>query len=135
MGAPAIRDAGFSPWPPRLGDARATREGCGLPIDGAPRRVELLVQFLDLAAEPLPLRLRAPQILYRVPQVLPQPLDLPTLLVDDLLRVTRRRRIVALRHPPVMPDSCAQYKRNPLRLCVSAARDQCEGRVSAVLTR
>jgi len=34
-----------------------------------------------------------------------------------------------------MPDSGAQYKRNPLRLCVSAARDQCEVRVSAVLTR
>ena len=114
--------------PTRVGDARATRERRGLPRDGAARRLEFLFQFLVFATQSLALG-------FRPAQVLAQPLDLPPLIVNDLLGVARRRAVVALWHAPVMPDLRTEYKRKPLCLCVSVARDQREARVSMVLTR
>jgi len=75
-----------------------------LAIHGATCSVELLFQFLVFAPQALPLRLRPAQILTEA-------VELPALLVDDLLRVPRRRVVIALRHASVMPDSRAQYKR------------------------
>jgi len=124
----AVRRTGLSARATRSRDASPAGEGRGLPIYRASRGVELLFQVFVFPPQALPLGFRPPQIFFELR-------DPARLIVNDVLWVTRRRRIVALRHAPVMPDSCAQYKRNPLRLCVSAARDPCEVRVSAVLTR
>ena len=104
MTASSIRHAAFAARSTGVRDARIAREGGRLPIDGAARRLELVLQFLVLAAEPLAFRLRPTQ-------VLAQPLDLAALLVDDLLRVGRRRRLVAVRHTVVMPNPRSKYKR------------------------
>jgi hypothetical protein len=56
-------------------------------------------------------------------------------LLDDLLRITRRRQVLAPRHATFMPDSRTQYKRNPLCLSASVARDQWKVSVSVGLTR
>ena len=88
----------------RRRDPRASRERRLLPPDRTPRRLELDLQFLVLASKPLPLR-------FRPTQVLAQSVDLSALLLDDLLRITRRRHVIALWHVPVMPDSRAKYKR------------------------
>jgi hypothetical protein len=53
--------------------------------------LELVFQFLVFEAQPLPL-------LLRTPQVLAEPVDFPALVVNDLLRVTWRRGIIALRY-------------------------------------
>jgi hypothetical protein len=74
-------------------------------MDSTARRLELLFQFLVFAPQALPLGFGAAQILA-------QPVDLPLLLGDDLMRVTRRRGIVALRHAAVMPDLRKKYKSN-----------------------
>jgi hypothetical protein len=103
MAASAVRRAGLSPRSPRVRDARATRERRRLPIDGAARRFQLVFQFRVLAAQPLAFRLRPTQ-------VLAQPLDFAALLVDDLLRVGRRRRLVSVPHPVVMPNPRSKYK-------------------------
>ena len=63
MGAPAIRRTGFAAGPARVRHARAARERGGLPVHGAARGLELLFQFLVLAAQPLPLRFRPAQVL------------------------------------------------------------------------
>jgi hypothetical protein len=44
--------------------------------------------------------------------------DAAGLIINDVLRVTRWGRVVALRHASLMPDSRDQYKR---KLCVSAS--------------
>lgn len=104
MGARTIGGAGLVPRPSRLRDARATRERRRLAIDGAPRRVEFVFQFLVFAPQPLPLRLRPPQVFLQLR-------DATRVLVDDLLGIARWCSLVALRHAPVMPDSRAPYKR------------------------
>ena len=65
------------------------------------RRLAVLFQFLVLAAQPLPLR-------FRPTQILPQPLVVPTQLLDDLLR--RLIGGIALRHATVMPNRRSKYK-------------------------
>ena len=82
---------------------RVPREnGAAWRYDGAARRLELVFQFLVFAPQPLALG-------FRPPQVLSQPLDLAALLVDDLLGIARRRRLVA-RHTVVMPKPRSKYK-------------------------
>ena len=83
MTASSIRHAACAARSTGVRDARAAREGGRLPIDGATRRLKLVLQLLVLAA----------------------------LLVDDLLRVGRRRRLVAVRHTVVMPNPRSKYKR------------------------
>jgi hypothetical protein len=97
-----IRGAGRASGPPRGRDPRAAREGRSLTIDRPPRGLELVFQFLVLASQALPLGFRAPEIRFELP-------DPARLIVDDLLRVSRRR-LVALRHAAVMPDSRSMYK-------------------------
>jgi len=104
VAVPPVRRTRPATGDPGLGDSGPPRERRGLPIHRASRRLEILFQFLVFTPQPLPLGLRPPQILA-------QALDLPTLLVDDYLRVRRRGAGVALRHAPVMPDSRAPYKR------------------------
>jgi len=89
--------------PPRLGYARPARERRRLTGAGTPGRLELLFQFLVFAPQPLPLGFRSAQIIF-------ESLDASRLVVNDLLRITRRG-LIALWHAPVMPDSRAQYKR------------------------
>ena len=127
LAASAIRGTRFPTGPLRRGHARAAGERRRLSIDRPACGVEFLFQFLVFAPQPVTLRLRPAQILA-------QSLDLSTLVVDDVVRVVQR--LIAPRwHAPLMPDSRAQYKRKPLCLRVSVARDQREGRVSMVLTR
>jgi hypothetical protein len=104
MPVPPMGSAGFAAAAPWVCHAGAPRERGGLPRDRAARRLELLFQFLVFAAQPLAFRFRAAQILA-------QPVDLSPLLVNDLLRGSRRRRLVALRHTTVMPDRRSKYKR------------------------
>jgi hypothetical protein len=77
-------------------------------VSTRPRGLELVFQLLVFTAQPLALGLRSAQILA-------QSINLPALLVDDLLRITRDRSIVALRHATLMPDSLAGYKWKSLR--------------------
>ena len=114
MRARPIGGPGLSPRPTRRRDASPARKRRGLAIDGAPRGLKLLFQFVVFSTEPLPLGLRAPQ-------VLAETLDLTDVLLDDLFRVTRRRLMATRRHAALMPDSRAKYKR--------------EMRVSSLLTR
>ena len=82
VGARAVCSAGFPSRPTWGGHARPARERRRLAIDGAARGVELFFQFFVFAPESLPLR-------FRSTQVFAEPFDLATLLVNDLLRVTR----------------------------------------------
>jgi hypothetical protein len=122
MGGP-----GLPPRPTRLRDASPARKRRGLSIDRTPLGLELFFQFLVFTPQPLPLGLRPPEVLAQLPILTVQPLDVR-------LR-TRGIRLATWWHALVMPDSRAQYKRKPLGLRVSVARDQREGRVSVVLTR
>ena len=128
MRARSIAGPGFAPRPTGLRHARAAREGRRLPRHRPARGVEFVFQFLVFPAQPLAFRFGAPEIVA-------QPIHLSTLLVDDPLRVLKRRGLVALRHALVMPDSRRPYKRKSQRLGVSVCRDWREARVSPVLTR
>jgi hypothetical protein len=77
--------------------------GTGLP-SGAPRRLELVFQLLVLAPQALTLRFGATEIRFELR-------DPTRLRVDDQLGISRRSRLVALRHASLMPDSRAAYKR------------------------
>jgi hypothetical protein len=92
----------------------------------AARGLEFVFQFLVLAAQPLAFGFRPPEVRFQLR-------DPARLVVDDLLRVTRRRLVT--RHPRVMPDSPIQYKQNLRCLRASVARDQWRGRASRALTR
>jgi hypothetical protein len=107
-----MRAPGLPAGPTRIGDTRASREGCRLPVDRPARGVELLFQLLVFAPQTLALRFRATQ-------VLAQAIDFPALVINDLLRLIRRGRL-GLRHAPVIADSGAQYKRK-----VSGSRCLC----------
>jgi hypothetical protein len=104
MSPASIRGARFAPGTAGDRHAGAAREGRRLPVDRAARGLELLFQLLVFAAQPLAFR-------FRPTQVLAQPLDLPALHLDDLLRLVSGPTPVVLRHAPVMPDSRTQYKR------------------------
>jgi hypothetical protein len=84
---------------------RPARERRGLAIDGATRGVELLLQALVFAPQPGAFGLRAAQILA-------QPFDFARLLIDDLLRIARRRIRRMLSDLPVIADrsACEKYK-------------------------
>ncbi len=98
VGAHAIRGAGMPPGASRARHARLAGERRGLARHRSARGLELVLQLLVLAAQPLPLGLRPSQIFAK-------PLDLARLILDDLLRVARRRIGGAPRHEPVMADS------------------------------
>jgi len=91
-------------------NARAAGKGGRLTRGGATRRVQLLVEFLDLPTQPLPLRFGSSQVLVRPPQVLAELLVFAAEPLD-LGRVGRRHIRLAAGHAPVMPDPRAQYKR------------------------
>jgi hypothetical protein len=73
-----------------------------LSIDRAPRSLELVFQFVVLAPQALPFRLRAAE-------VFAQALDLARLVVDDLLGIAGRR-LGATDHATVMPNPRSKYK-------------------------
>jgi hypothetical protein len=74
-----------------------------LPVHRAARRLELVLQFLVFAPQPLPLGLRSPEVLFELR-------DPARLVLNDLLRVSRRRGLFALRHAAVMPNPDSKYK-------------------------
>lgn len=102
-GGPAIGRTRFAARTVWMRASGATRERGRLAVDGAARGLEVVFQFLVLAPQALALR-------FRPTQVVPQPLDFASLLVDDLLRVGRCRRLVVLRHTAVMPNLRSEYK-------------------------
>jgi hypothetical protein len=69
-----------------MGLRQATRKRRRLPVRAAPRHLEFFSQAFVLPAQSIALGLRPHQ-------VLAQAFDLARLIVDDLLRVTRRRRV------------------------------------------
>ena len=103
MAATPIGGAALSAWPAGRGLRRVPGERRGLAIHGAAGRFELVFQLLVFAPQPLTLGFRAPQ-------VFTQPLDLPRLIVNDLLRVRWRRVVGAPRHAEFMSDSRHLYK-------------------------
>ena len=105
MGLPSVGGTGLSSRPHRMRFRQSTRERRGLSIRATTRHLEFLVQPLVFAAQPIAFVLRPHQILL-------ESFDLSCLIVDDLLRVTRRRRVLrAPRHAPVMPNSRKGYKK------------------------
>jgi hypothetical protein len=105
MRAGAIGGAGLASRSLRRGDARATREGRRLAIDGTARGVEFVLQLLVFTTQALPLRFRAAEILA-------QTLVLAAQLVDRLLRITRRGiRGVSDRTCMPDPSPVEKYKR------------------------
>lgn len=117
MGLAPVGGARLAPRPLRILLRQPARKRGRLPIRPAARHVEFFFQPLVLAPQPVTLDLRAQEIFTEL-------FDLPRLIIDDLPGVGRRRVLRAPRHAPVMPDSCAQYKQNPLGLGVSVVRDQ-----------
>jgi len=103
MRATAIRRTSFPARAPRLRDAAPARKGRRLAMDRSPRGLQVVFQLLVFATQALPFG-------FRSAQVLAQPLDLLSLLVDDLLGVAWGRGLVALRHAAVMPNSRSKYK-------------------------
>jgi hypothetical protein len=65
-----------------MGLGQTARERGRLPGRAPPRHLELLLQPLVLAPQAISLNLRAPE-------VLAEAIDLPRLIVDDLLRLAR----------------------------------------------
>ena len=109
---PPIGGAGLAARPARSRHHGVPREGRRLAIPRAPRRLEFAFQSVVFPPQPLSLR-------FRPPQVLAQPLDLPMLLLDDLLTVTRRV-VRGRRHAIVMPDPRKEYKSK--RVCTIPTR-------------
>ncbi len=120
MGRAPVGRSCFAARPPRQGHPRAARERRRWPRHRPARGLQFVFQLLVFPPQALSLRLRPPQVLFQLR-------DAPRLILDDLLRVTRRRRLVALRHESVMPDSRAQDKRKPQGLGASMCRDQRDG--------
>ena len=98
MGCPRL-----AAGPPRMCLTRAPREGRRLARDRATRRLELVFQLVILTTQPLPFRLRPAEII-------PQPLNLPRLVIDDLLRIAGGRLSTARRHATVIANSRSKYK-------------------------
>jgi hypothetical protein len=82
---------------------RPARERRGLPIDGAPRRIELLLQALVFAAQLVALGLRTAQVVAQAVVFTPQ-------FLEDLLRVARRRIRRMLSDLPLIADRSAGEK-------------------------
>ena len=94
-----------------------------------PRHLALLFQPLVLASQSVPLD-------FRPAHIVAEPLMLTAQIVEVLLRVTRRRRILWVpRHAPVMPDSRAPYKSKLLGVSVPRCVVDGEERISRALTR
>ena len=105
MRGPAVAGTRFAARPLGMRGGQAPRERRGLARGPSARHVELFFQPFVLAPQAVAFDLGAPH-------VLAEPFILAPQILDDLLRITRRRRIRrAPRHTPVMPDSCGQYKR------------------------
>lgn len=104
VGSAAVRDARLAPWSLGMFFGQPARKRCRLPIRPPTRHVEFVFQPLVFAPQAIALDLR-PQ------EVFLQSFDLTRLIVDDLLRVTRRRIWRAPSHASVMPDSRVQYKK------------------------
>jgi hypothetical protein len=102
---PAIRGAGAAARPPRVRYTSPAREWRGRSIARAASRLEIVLQFLVLATQPLALRFRAAQ-------GLAQSFVVASELLDDRLRIGRSRGLVALRYAAVMPDRHKKYKSN-----------------------
>lgn len=103
MALSAIGTAGLSSRLLGVLFRQAPRKRRRLASRSTPRHLELFLQSLILAAQPIALDLRALQILA-------ESFDFPRLIINDLSRVRRRVRR-APRHDMLMPDSGAQYKR------------------------
>ena len=103
IGARAIRRTRFATWSARRLRRDPTRERRGLTVHCPPRGLEFVFQFFVFATQPLSLGFRAPQILA-------QPVDLPRLIVDDLLRVPGAWIVRTPLHAPVMPEPRSKYK-------------------------
>jgi len=102
---PAVGGARLAPGAIGILLGQPTRERRGLAIGSATRHLELFFQPFVFAAQTIALDLRAPHVLAESLVFTPQ-------LLDDLLGITRWRRIRwAPRHDMLMPDSRAQYKR------------------------
>jgi len=110
--------------------ARATACGGAERIGGLqPRHLALLFQPLVLASQSVPLD-------FRPAHIVAEPLMLTAQIVEVLLRVTRRRRILWVpRHAPVMPDSRAPYTSKLLGVSVPRCVGDGEERISRALTR
>jgi hypothetical protein len=98
-----IRRAWLAPGSARGRLGRSSRERRRLAIHGPARSLKLVFQLVVFAPQSLAFGFGAAQ-------VLAQPVDLPRLIVDDLLRVTRRLVTGAQRHASVMPDRRSKYK-------------------------
>lgn len=105
MRVPPIRETRFAAGPLGLLLRQPARKRRGLTSGSAARHLELFFQPLVLAPQPVTLDLRALQILA-------QPIDLPRLIVDDLVRLSGRRILRASRHAPLMPKPREKYKSN-----------------------
>jgi hypothetical protein len=81
MGLLAVRVARLASRPVGMLLRQPARKRGGLPIGPAPRHLELFLQSLVFAAQPIALDLRTPQILF-------QPLNAAGLVVDDLPRIS-----------------------------------------------
>jgi len=128
MRFPAVGSARLATWSLGTFFRQAAGKRRGRPIRPPTRHVECFFQSLVLAPQAVALNFRAQEVFTQL-------FHLPRLIVDDLPEVGRRRILRAPRHAPVMPDSRAQYKRNPLCLGVSVVRDQWPKRAGMVLTR
>ena len=77
---------------------QAARKGRRLAVRAPTRHLKFFLQPLVLAPQPIAFDLRALQVLF-------QPLNAARLIVDDLARITGRRRVLwRSRHATVMPD-------------------------------
>ena len=110
MGAAPVGPAGSAAWPFRVSHARVSGKRRRLSRARATCRLKILFQLLVFPTQPLPLGLRPAQILA-------QPIDLATLLLDDLLRIPGSGVLGPLRHTMLMPDSTRQYKKKQRVSC------------------
>jgi hypothetical protein len=104
MRPPAVRrtrSAASSSW---LCRGRAFGERRGLPFRFAPRGIELLLEPIVFAAQPIPFTLQSLNLSS-------ESFDFTIFLCDGVVWVVRRRRSIrALGHAPVMPNLREKYK-------------------------
>jgi hypothetical protein len=98
-----VGGSGFAAGPARMSSWRAPRERCRLAVHRTARRLELLLQALVFPAQSVAFRLRPAQILA-------QPLNFASLLVDNLPLIPRRLVGGRLSDPVLMPDRLEQEK-------------------------
>src|SRR5262249_12377912 len=103
MCAPSIGRAALAAGSLRVGFRKATRKWSGQSMGFAACGLELLSQPFVFTAETIAFDLRPSQ-------VFAQAFDLARLIVDDPLRVRRRRIRRTPRHAAVMPERRSKYK-------------------------